>query len=50
MQDKEMREVNEGAIKSFDALDSSEKTMAIQRDIWWLQTEKQDGDEICKSF
>ena len=43
-----MREVNEGGIKSFDALDGREKTTAILGDRWWPQTAKQDGDMICK--
>ena len=43
---EEMREVEEGGIKSFDALDSREKTIAILVDIWWPQTAKQDGDKI----
>ena len=47
---KEMREVKEGRIESFDALDSREKTIAILGDRWWPQTAKQDGDKICKRF
>ena len=47
---EEMREVNEGGIKSFDALDSREKTIAILGDRWWPQTAKQDGDNKCKRF
>ena len=45
-----MREVNEGGIKSFDALDSREKMIAILGDRWWPQTARQDGDKICKMF
>ena len=45
-----MREVKEGGIKSFDALDNREKTIAILGDRWWLQTAKQDGDKIHKRF
>ena len=43
----EMREVKEGGIQSFDALDSREKMIAILGDRWWPQTAKQDGDKIC---
>ena len=45
---EEMREVKEGGIKSFDALDSREKTIAILGDRWWPQTVNQDGNKICK--
>ena len=45
-----MREVKEGGVKSFDALDSREKTIAILGDRWWPQTAKQDGDKMCKRF
>ncbi|CAM9811870.1 unnamed protein product [Sphacelaria rigidula] len=45
-----MRHVNEGGMKSFDALDSSEKTMAKVGAKWWPQTAKQDGDQISKRF
>ena len=48
--EEEMREVKEGGIKSIDALDSREKTIAILGDRWWPQTAKQDGDKICKRF
>ena len=48
--DEEMREVKEGDIKSFDALDNREKTIAILVDRCWPQTAKQDGDKICKRF
>ena len=30
--------------------DNREKTIAILGDRWWLQTAKQDGDNICKRF
>ena len=40
---EEMREVKEGGIKSFDALDSREKTIAILGDRLWPQTAKQDS-------
>ena len=39
----EMRDLNKSGMKSFDALDSREKTIAIQGDRWWPQTAKQDG-------
>ena len=45
-----MREVNEGGLKSFDALDSREKMIAILGDRWWPQMAKQDGDKICEMF
>ena len=48
--DEEMREVKEGGIKSFDALDNREKTIAILGDRCWQQMAKQDGDNICKRF
>ncbi|CAN0039385.1 unnamed protein product [Sphacelaria rigidula] len=35
-------------MKSSDALDSREKTIAILGDRWWQRTAKQDGDEICE--
>ena len=44
--EEETREVKEGGIQSFDALDSREKTIAILGDRWWPQTVKQDGDKI----
>ena len=50
MLEEEMREVKEGGIKSFDVLDSREKTVAILADRWWPQTAKQDVDKICKRF
>ena len=51
MLDEEIREVKEGGIKSFDALDSREKTIAILGVWWWPQTAKQDADKIiCKRF
>ena len=45
--EEEMREVNEGGMKSFDILYSREKTIAILGDRWRPQTAKQDGDKIC---
>ena len=42
--------MNEGGMKSFEALDSREKTIAILGDRWWPQTAKQEGDKICKRF
>ncbi|CAM9740836.1 unnamed protein product [Sphacelaria rigidula] len=41
-----MRSVNEGGMKSFDALDSREKNMVILGERWWSQTAKLDGDKI----
>ena len=46
----EMRELDKSGMKSFDALDSREKTIAILGDRWWPQTAKQDGDKICRRF
>ena len=48
--EKEMREVNEGGMNLFEALDSREKTIAILGDRCWPQTAKQDGDKKCKRF
>ena len=45
-----MREVKEGGMNLFDALDNRGKTIAILGDRWWPQTAKQDGDKICKRF
>ncbi|CAN0096948.1 unnamed protein product [Sphacelaria rigidula] len=42
--------VNEDIMKSFAALDSREKTIAILGDGWWPQKAKQDGDKICRRF
>ena len=46
----EMRDVNEGGIKSCDALESREKTIAIIGNRWWPQTAEHDGDKICRRF
>ena len=46
----EMRDLDNSGMKSFDALDSREKTIAILGDRWWPQTAKQDGDKICRKF
>ena len=46
----EMRDLDQNGMKSFDALDSREETLAILGDRWWLQTAKQDGDKICRTF
>ena len=46
----EMRDMNEDGMKSFEALDSREKTTAILGDRWWPQKAKQEGDKICKRF
>ena len=48
--EKEIREVNEGGMNLFEALDNMEKTIAILGDRCWSQTAKQDGDNICKRF
>ena len=46
-----MRDLDKSGMKSFDALDSREKTIAIiLGDRWWPQTAKQDGDKICRRF
>ena len=45
----DMRDLKKSSMKSFDALDSREKTIAILGDRWWPQTAKQDGDKICRS-
>ena len=48
----EMRDLDKkSGMKSFDALDSRKKTIAIiLGDRWWPQTAKQDGDKICRRF
>ena len=46
----EMRDLNKSGMKSFDALDSRKKTIAILGDRWWPQAAKQDGDKICRRF
>ena len=46
----EMRDMNEDGMKSFEALDSREKMIAILGDRWWPPTAKQEGDTICKRF
>ena len=46
----EMRDLSKNGMKSLDALDSREKTIAIQGDRWWPQTAKQGGDMICRRF
>ena len=33
--EEEMREVKEGGLNSFDALDNREKTIALLGDRWW---------------
>ena len=45
-----MRKADECDMKQFSRLESSEKTIAILGDRWWLQTAKQDGDRISKQF
>ena len=39
----EMRDFNRSGMKSFDALNSREKMIAILEDRRWPQTAKQDG-------
>ena len=46
----EMRDLDKSGMKSFDASDSREKTIAILGDRWWPQTAKQDGDKVCSRF
>ena len=46
----EMRELDKSGKKSFDALDSREKTIAILGDRWWPQTAIQEGDKKSKRF
>ena len=48
--EKEIREVNEGGMNLFDALDNREKIIAILGDRCGPQTAKQNGDNICKRF
>ncbi|CAM9301422.1 unnamed protein product [Sphacelaria rigidula] len=45
-----MQDMNEGGMKSSDALDSSGKTMAVLEKIWWLQMAIQDRGKMCKRF
>ena len=45
----EMRDLNKSGMKSFDALDSREKTIAILGDRWWPQTAKQEGIDKLKA-
>ena len=42
--EREMQDLNKSGMKSFDALDSREKTIAILGDRWWPQTAKQERD------
>ena len=42
--------LSKSGMKSFDALGSRKKTIAILRDRWWPQTAEQGGDKICKRF
>ena len=46
----EMRKLDRCDMEEFGRLESSEKTIAILGDRWWLQTAKQDGDRISKHF
>lgn len=50
MQEEEMRDMDEAGMKSFGALDRSEKTTAILGGQWCPQMAEQDGDEICERF
>ena len=44
-----MRKLDVCGMEKFGRLvESSEKTMAIQRGRWWPQTVKQDGDRISQ--
>ena len=45
-----MRDLDKSGMKSFDALDSREKTITKLGDRRWPQTAKQDGDKICRRF
>ena len=47
---EETREIDECGREKFDALDSSEKTIAILGYRWWRQTAKQEGDAISKKL
>ena len=46
----EMRDLNKSGMKSFDTLDSREKTIAVLGDRSWPQTAKQDRNKICRRF
>ena len=46
--EEEMRKLDVFDMEEFGRLKSSEKTIAILGDRWWLQTAKQDGDRISK--
>ena len=48
--EEQMRPVDECDMEKFNALESSEKTIAILRDRWWPQKAKQQGDKISKDF
>ena len=48
--EEEMREIDECDMEEFDALDSSEKTIATLGDGWWPQAAKQEGDKIVKKL
>ena len=48
--EEEMRKFDVCDMEEFGRLESSEKTIAIPGDIWWLQTAKQDGDGIRKQL
>ena len=43
---EEMRKIDECGMEKFGTLDSSEKTIAILGDGWWLQTAKQERHKI----
>ena len=45
-----MRKIDEYGMEKFGTLYSSEKTFAVLGDRWWLQTAKQQGDNISKTF
>ena len=46
----EMRKVDEYDMEELCRLESSEKTIAMLGDRWWLHTAKQEGDKISKHF
>ena len=45
-----MRKLDGCDMEEFYRLESSEKTIAILGDGWWLRTAKQDGHRMSKQF
>ena len=45
-----MRKLDVCDMEQFGRLENSEKTIAILRDRWWLQTAKQGGYRMSKQF